>query len=341
MLTARVAHALLQWIGIPVYLENHYLTIPSGRFDVEEACAGLRYLLAALSIGALYALLGTGNPRRRLLILLVFALTAVLLNWVRVVIVVLVGHLSQMTAPLVSDHRDFGWYLFAGSLFPVIWLVQRFLLVGEEGISAREHRETPSKPGRSQIVMGLLLALLVVGGGRLPLAGGGQTVAVFTTLPPGYVVLQDPAPSWQPVFIGAERELRARPFRTDEDRICYLALYRHERQGKELINDLNHFVGGEGWRILEQQRVEVKGEEGLSGTVGRDLVEGEGRRWIMWHWYVVAGRVVANRYLAKLLQLQALLYGPNWSVAAAVLEAPETTRGIPPMDWIRYSAKGG
>ena len=49
--TADVLIALLKLTGIPVYREGQYFTIPSGSWSVVEACSGLRYLIASVTLG--------------------------------------------------------------------------------------------------------------------------------------------------------------------------------------------------------------------------------------------------------------------------------------------------
>ena len=53
--TARCTVFLLQLFGIPVFRENNFLSLPSGNWSVVEACSGLRYLIASLALGAMYA----------------------------------------------------------------------------------------------------------------------------------------------------------------------------------------------------------------------------------------------------------------------------------------------
>ena len=81
-LTAHLAVAALQWTNIPVYLEGTLITIPSGAFEVAEACAGLRFLVVTLAIATLVAglaispragadalpFLAPGDPRLRHLV---------------------------------------------------------------------------------------------------------------------------------------------------------------------------------------------------------------------------------------------------------------------------------
>jgi exosortase len=55
--TADFTVTALQLTGIPVYREGLYFTIPTGSWSVVEACSGLRYLIASITLGSLYAYL--------------------------------------------------------------------------------------------------------------------------------------------------------------------------------------------------------------------------------------------------------------------------------------------
>lgn len=63
--TADFTVALLQASGIPVYREGTFFSIPSGDWSVVEGCSGLRYLIASVTLGTLYAYLTYRSWRRR------------------------------------------------------------------------------------------------------------------------------------------------------------------------------------------------------------------------------------------------------------------------------------
>ena len=45
----------LDILGIPAYIDGYIIDIPEGSFFVAEACAGLRFLIASIAFGVLYA----------------------------------------------------------------------------------------------------------------------------------------------------------------------------------------------------------------------------------------------------------------------------------------------
>ncbi len=57
----------LRLSGIPVYREGLHFVIPSGNWSVVEACSGVRYLIASLTVGTLFAYLNYRSLKRRLI----------------------------------------------------------------------------------------------------------------------------------------------------------------------------------------------------------------------------------------------------------------------------------
>ena len=64
--TADITVTALRLTGIPVFREGQNFVIPTGSWSVVEACSGVRYLIASLVIGTLYAYLTYRSTSRRL-----------------------------------------------------------------------------------------------------------------------------------------------------------------------------------------------------------------------------------------------------------------------------------
>jgi exosortase A len=94
--TADVAIFALRLSGIPVYREGLFFTIPSGNWSVVEACSGLRYLIASITLGFLYAYLTYRSFKRRAAFLLMSISVPLVANWLRAYMIVMIGHLSSM-----------------------------------------------------------------------------------------------------------------------------------------------------------------------------------------------------------------------------------------------------
>lgn len=120
--TAHFTVIALRLSGIPVYQEGLQFIIPSGQWSVVEACSGVRYLIASLMVGTLYAYLSYQTVRRRLAFI-AFALALPLVaNWARAYLIVMIGHLSGNTLAVGVDHLIYGWVFF-GAVMLAMFLI--------------------------------------------------------------------------------------------------------------------------------------------------------------------------------------------------------------------------
>lgn len=120
-ITVSVVGYWLNMVDIPSYVRGSYIQIPEGEFLVETTCAGLRYFLSATAIFSLYSYLYFKNYKTATILLAVSLTLAVMLNWVRVFIVIVAGHLTNMQHFLVHQHATFGWWLFALIIIPIFF----------------------------------------------------------------------------------------------------------------------------------------------------------------------------------------------------------------------------
>src|SRR6185437_9872552 len=126
-LAVAVVHAGFGLAGVPVRIEGILITIPEGSFIVLEGCSGKRYLIVALATAGLLAAVYSLGWRRTARYLALTAALALVANWVRVIIVIAAGHLTNMTSYLVThEHFSLGWAIFAVMLLAV-WMLGRKL----------------------------------------------------------------------------------------------------------------------------------------------------------------------------------------------------------------------
>ena len=135
--TTAVVGAMLVVTGVPSLVEGNIVTIPAGRFEIAGGCAGVAFFMTAGALAALYGHLHyDGRWGRRLLLLVIAFAGAMVLNWVRVYVVIVAGHLTDMQHYLVRvDHYTFGWALFTVALLPFYVIARRI----EPALTAQEH----------------------------------------------------------------------------------------------------------------------------------------------------------------------------------------------------------
>ena len=120
--TADFTVSMLQATGIPVYREGTFFSIPSGDWSVVEGCSGLRYLIASVTLGVLYAYLTYRSWKRRLLFSVAAMIVPVFANSGRAFMIVMIAHLSDMKLALGVDHYIYGWVFFGIVMMLLFWI---------------------------------------------------------------------------------------------------------------------------------------------------------------------------------------------------------------------------
>jgi EpsI family protein len=126
---------------------------------------------------------------------------------------------------------------------------------------------------------------------------------------------------WRPSFPGADRTLLS-GFESGGRRVeLFVAFYRHQRQGAEVVYHANRFDGN-GWSRVESRTLD--GPPGMPPAQMDRLVRGSRQRLVL-SWYWVGGRFTASPYEAKLYQSISTLLGirPTAAAVAISVERPE------------------
>jgi EpsI family protein len=299
---------VLDLAAIPLYVEGNFITIPEGVFEVAGGCAGLHFFIVALTIASLQAYLYVASSWRRLALIGAAALVALVTNWVRVGSLVAIGHYSDMQHYLIThDHYYYGWVLFAIALVPLFVIARR--LEAEDGVGSNDaapslvRAEGPWR-WRDTAIVGLLVAF-----SSLPLsfvhAGRGDASAgpLELTLPEGTggwrLVAPAERPPWEPIFAGADGAVLASYVRDGVRVDAYLAVYRSQGPGRELVSEQNRVLAADDRRVSERW-VALAGVRRPAVVREQIAASPHGTHRIVWYWYAVGARLVADDLHAKL-----------------------------------------
>ena len=170
--TAAFINAGLNVLAIPHYVDRFIIDIPEGRFQVAEACAGLRFLIAAVAFGTLYALVIYRSPWRRTLFVVTSIVVPIVANGVRALGIVLLGHLRGSAEAGAVDHVLYGWLFFS---LVIAGLTVAGLPFQQEGVGASFHGRERPVPGRRMLLEPR--HLIAAAGCVLVFASFGPTIA--------------------------------------------------------------------------------------------------------------------------------------------------------------------
>ncbi|ODU61188.1 MAG: hypothetical protein ABS99_02460 [Acetobacteraceae bacterium SCN 69-10] len=190
--TAQFIPVGLNLLGIPNYVDNFLIEIPEGRFYVAEACAGLRFLIAAIAFGVLYSVLIYRSPWRRAGFMLASVIIPIIANGIRALGIVVLGHILGSAQAGAADHIIYGWLFFSVVILLLILAGMPFRedLPGPAAIRTREPAAGPSAlpPMRSLWVAAGLLCALTLLAPAMALGLDRQAGSVRETAAPRFVV---------------------------------------------------------------------------------------------------------------------------------------------------------
>lgn len=103
----------LNALGIANYATDLTVEISAGVFYVAEACAGLRFLIAAVAFGVFYALLNYRSPGRRMAYVAASVVVPIVANGIRALGIVVLGAILGSADAAAADHIIYGWVFFS------------------------------------------------------------------------------------------------------------------------------------------------------------------------------------------------------------------------------------
>lgn len=331
--TADFTIAAIRASGVPVFREGNHFAIPSGRWSVVEACSGIRYLIASMMVGALYAHLTYRSARKRVAFFAVSIVVPIVANWMRAYLIVMLGHLTNNRLAAGVDHIIYGWIFFGVVMMAMFW-IGAYWRDDDAPRPAESLRWAPAafaRPGMSAPVLAALVLALALGIAWRPIAAAvdARSQVASAQLPrieaaAGWRAVPAPAADWTPHFLEAHSTAH-QWFEKDGRAVgVFVALYSQQTQGRELIVSHNQLVTPKDshWVKLAEGHAPLQwGGDAITANAAR---LGSGGTYLAARsWYWVNGRYTASDTVAKaLLGLAKVSLQPDHS-AVIVIYSPQ------------------
>ena len=126
LLASQIGEQLLQLANVPVLRDGNVLTLATITLEVNDACSGIRSLMALLCVATLIGRYSDSTPLQRWSIALAAIPIAIALNGVRIAAT---GIAASRFGPVVASgaiHAAAGWIVFVAAL-GVVWGLQQVL----------------------------------------------------------------------------------------------------------------------------------------------------------------------------------------------------------------------
>lgn len=334
--TASVTVIGLRFSGIPVYREGLNFVIPSGNWSVVEACSGVRYLIASLTVGTLFAYLSYRSLKRRLIFVAVSFVVPVIANWMRAYMIVMIGHLSGNKLAAGVDHLIYGWLFFGLVIMAMFWIGARWR-EDELPLQAELSKAVAARGAAARFSPLIMAFALVVMAASWPLVQW----QIERNVPAPVARLEAPGPiagwpaspeafaDWRPTFDNASATLQS-TFAAEGQAVgLYLAYYRNQDYGHKMVSSNNVLVrsndplwvkvsGGLRPISLGQRTIPLRSAE---------LRSADSSRMLVWQWYWVNGHLTASDSEAKAYTAWSRLTGQGDDSAAIFVYAPKEQAG--------------
>lgn len=356
--TADATIFALEASGVPVLREGLHFSLPTGRWSVVEACSGLRYVIAAAMLASVFAHMNFTVARKRVVFVAAALAVAVLANWARAYVVVMVGHLSDMRFGVGDEHVLYGWVFFGVVMFVVFWMGASWRDPVSSPAIAPPGRESSDRHGargaaprrnpRPAVARGARGAARAARTGSAVAPALAAMVAIVVTTQVGLHRLHDVAPrsdvavraaevlggleasplALQPRYPGAQATVQGR-VRDDARTEVFFAYFGGQRAHAEMIG-FGHAVVDESdpaWRIVSRTDRPVSLDSTVVPLREWQVRSPDGLR-LVWSWYTVGGEHADGESRAKLLTAWSMIRGDGdhstVSVVSTALPAADT-----------------
>lgn len=300
----------LQAGGMPVFLHGNRVDLPAGSFEIANGCSGLNVFLAGAALGAIQAYVFVGAAWARAVVFGAALLATIVANWLRIAIIIIAGHMTDMQHWLIEDHYEFGWVTFAIMMVPVLFF-GRYM----EGVAparapqgpppALSFRPTPAR-GKTLAAAFAVLLLPGIAWSMVYRAGEPGGPPVLPATAGEWRLDGEPGLDWRPLQPGHSTELSGRYTDGAREVDAWVVYYTRQGPGHKLIGDGNAFARpGDG-------RLRPGG--GQPGELR--LVTGRPDDRLIWYRYQVNGRITASAAQAKIFELVGNLRGRPSAYAA-------------------------
>jgi exosortase A len=308
--TAWFVVTALRLSNVPVYSDGYLIAIPNSSFYVAEACAGLRFLIAMIALGFLFADFTFRSTLRKACFVALCVVVPVVANGIRAYGIVLIAYLANDQLAVDTDHILYGWLFFAIVMVSLIFVGARF----HDGRAERDRPAMPSAPAGPP---GRLVAVAMAG-------------LLLTALPRAYVAYLDSRPAesfgslalpqvampwiadaapgdWHPSFPGADLTAQG-GFRNGGKRVeLFIAYYVRQTDDRKLVSAANSILGDGDGDVLARSTMMLKIGDGLVPVTATQIsLPGRKRRMVL-SVYWVADRFETDPIKAKLLEARSEL----------------------------------
>jgi EpsI family protein len=306
LISAKIGVSILNVIGIPVYHNGIYIDLPNIKLVVAEACSGARYLFSVIAVVFAASYLFVRGWGRRTILILISLVVSILSNGVRIALISLLAYRNVN----VDIHGPY--HVLYGSMISVMGFIAIFIgvfILRENTVSMQSDvhldqwaldKHSYDVSSRWKVASISVFMILCLTGSYLNFYVHKPTLLKRNMQDIPYIL-----DGWEGVNEeliyrnfhdgGADSELSRRYLSKTGERLhLYIAYFSFQKQGKEIVNyNTEDLDEGKKPFYFKTSNKDVR----IAKT---NWNSEKNKNFTVLYWYDVNGRIIANRYLAKL-----------------------------------------
>jgi len=317
----------LNLLGVVHYTEGTTFELTSGRYEIAEACAGLRFLIATVTLGVLFSYMMFRKIYKTVLFLIACVAVPLIGNGLRCVGIIMIAYWSGNEYGAGADHIVYGW----GFNVAILLVLGALGFLVRDEFSEKADADT-SAPQPVQKLAGItaLAALLVSAGPAVAWWHDNQLAT------PDMTAIAQPfqttgwsqgtaSSSWHPEFSGADTKTAGSIVPPDGAAVdLYLGYYARPRPGHTMTAHANNFWEDKVWTLAESGNITA--EFGGSKVPFQEwTVTSRRERRLIWSSYWVNGQFTTSLFKVKLRQAAAALQGHEGQAVIALSTPMDST----------------
>ena len=335
--TADFTVMALRLSGIPVYRDGLQFVIPSGNWSVVEACSGVRYLIASLTVGTLFAYINYQSLARRILFVIVSILVPIVANWLRAYMIVMLGHYSGNTLAVGFDHLIYGWVFFGFVIMLMFFVGARWAEPDGQVLLYDDQRFDSGSPFPAKgfwllsVGFAAIVAFPNVTLWALERSEGSGSVSMVapSVLLSGWSAVDEAPALLEPAFLNPSAQVNRSYVNQGKTVGMYLGYYRNQNYSRKLVTSGNALVVSKDprWAQVDSGRhaVNLGGQSvdlltaelhGVASTVQSGV-----GALVVRQLYWINGSLTSNDYLAKIYGAAYRLMGRGDDSAVIIVYA--------------------
>lgn len=326
-MTANLVIGVLDLIGADYAADGVLIELPSGLYEVAEACAGVKFLFTSLVTGILLAHLVFNSWRRRVFILLFSAMLPIAANALRVLGILAIAEMTDQEFAKGVDHIVYGWVFLSIVLFALIAFAYK--ISDKSAITSQQASDSVAEQlsGSNHLLVGvaaMMLPILVAVIAPPPMSqeyreNETPVGPLFEDMPSGYRILGDTSSLSNPSFLGAN-DMRVSMLRRDGHVFLTTFARLDNLGGPRRLHYPGNSLAGPRW--IEMRGLDRRGVSICGVAYNEYILRNESKRMIAWAFYFVNGQAVSSIIDEKIVTATAQLKRQQANGEIFILSAP-------------------